>query len=86
MIKRKHDEDLLLFLQNGKYKSCGGDRDILQLINFHGNLKELEKRQINYKVIENINIIENFQCGNNQYTRYFYRALINQVFNKILRM
>ena len=86
LIKRKHERDILLFVDKGKYKSWGIDKSILNFVNFKNQLRVLEDLKINYKVIDNINIVRSFVCDDNQYDRYFYRTILNQVFDKILHL
>lgn len=62
----RNKRSVVLLLSKDKYISYERDKRILEYINFNDNLCELDKRNINYVVLDNLNIIEDkkYDCNN----------------------
>ena len=57
ILKMRNKRSVVLLLSKDKYISYEIDKRILEYINFNNNLFELDKRSINYVVLDNLNII-----------------------------
>jgi len=71
--KYNYKDYLILLLCKGKYKSFNVDKKILKIINFK-KLDNLNKRQINYIILDNLTIIKKKQFKNNKYYNYYVKA------------
>lgn len=83
-LKKLHKRDLIIIKRKNKYFSFSYDAKILKLIKFKNSFKIFDKYQINYKVIDNLEIIKNKNFDNNYYKKYLYIVKIRQILDKLL--
>lgn len=83
IIKMLHKEHLLVFLDHQLLTSWSYDQKILRRFHVGTNWQKLKKYKISYIVIDNVTIIEKYDCPDNQYHRYFYLEAIKTILNKI---
>lgn len=91
IMKKIYPNHLLLFKTNKNklgLRCYGYDRYILDQIrkytsNQHLVLNRLEKANISYHIIDNLEIIKSYQAEKNQYTTYLYRFICIDIINRI---
>lgn len=69
-IKKKYPNYIIIFNEKDRYISCNIDKQILRYLSIFDNIKELEKKNINYIVFSNITIEKKYEVENNQYSYY----------------
>ena len=82
-IKRMYPDYLIVFWTNSGYKYEGIDKDIM--MNFCHNdykLKWLQKKHINYLVMDNLEIVSKYDDKQNSYHKYFYLASFSNILSK----
>ena len=83
-IKRMYPEYLLVFETNSGYKYEGLDKDIM--MNFCSSCKYqlnwLQKKHINYIVIDNLDIVSKYDDVKNNYFKYLYLASFCNILGK----
>lgn len=83
-LKKYHKRDLIILKRKEKYYSFSYDKEILKLIKFTNSFKLLDKYQISYKVIDNLEIIRNKNFCNNNYKKYLYIVKIRKILDRML--
>ena len=74
-LKKMNRKSIILIKGKSKYYSYGKDLEILKFINFNmeyinSRLSYLDKYNINYIVLDNLDIIDNVKFKNNNYMKY----------------
>lgn len=74
-IKRMNRNSIILIRGNKKYISFDRDLDILRYINFnmeysYSSLKYLDKYNINYIVVDNLDVVVSKEFCSNNYMKY----------------
>lgn len=84
IIKKLYNESLVIFNEKNNVTSCYYDWWLLQGFKHKKNLlRQLDKKQINYVMVENINVLEEKKFSNNQYNRIYYFEIFNNIFQFI---
>lgn len=79
----RNKRSVVLLLSKDKYISYERDKRILEYINFNNNLCELDKRSINYVVLDNLNIIEDKKYNCNNYMKYLKLSYLKDILLKL---
>ena len=80
VIKKLYPNYLILLIKNNKYYTFGEDKLIYTYIN-----KNLNKYEINYMILDNLDIIVKKEYENNNYLNYYFKAnLINILERRLL--
>ena len=74
---------LVILLKKGKPYSFGIDRKILNHIGFKDKTYILQKKKINYLVLDELDIVEKYDYDENNYDRYEYLVKISEIFEEI---
>ena len=83
-MKQCHQKDLIILKKRNKYYSFSYDQKILELIGFNNNFKIFDQICINYKIIDNLEIIKSKNYSDNNYRKYLYIVKIKQILKKII--
>ncbi len=83
ILKMRNKRSVILLLSKDKYISYERDKRILGYINFNNNLCELDKRNINYVVLDNLNIIEDKKYDCNNYMKYLKLSYLKDILLKL---
>lgn len=81
--KKVYPNYIILILKNNKYYSYGIDKKIIDYINFKDKLFVIKKRNINYLILDNLDIIDKVEYKDNMYDKYTYLVYLNKIFNEI---
>ena len=75
-IKKVYPNTLLIFIKNNKYFCIDNDYYIYKY--FNNDIKQLRLNNIDYIIIDNLNIIEKSFNKNNYYNKYYKLILIKR--------
>ena len=82
-IKKYYPNHLFVFLTNKDYKYYGVDKRIIENFCKSKNVfKWLQKKQINYLVIDNTKIIDSFESIDSKYEKYYYQSILCDILGK----
>ena len=82
-IKKYYPNHLFIFVTNKDYKYYGVDKRIIENFCKSKNVfKWLQKKQINYLVIDNTKIIDSFESIDSKYEKYYYQSLLCDILGK----
>lgn len=82
-IKRMYPEYLFIFETNKGLKYSGIDKCIIDRYCKNKNVKKwLQKKQINYLVIDNTTILEKYEAENSMYEKYYYLCCLCNILGK----
>ena len=88
ITKKIHSDYLILIVKKNAYFSYGKDAEILNYLKFNGNLKLLEKKQINYLVLDNLDIVVKKSYEVNNISKYeliiYLDILLREIRNKLM--
>ena len=80
VIKKLYPNYLILLIKNNKYYTFDEDKLIYTYIN-----RNLNKHEINYIILNNLDIIIKKEYGNNYYLNYYFKInLINILERRLL--
>ena len=80
VIKKLYPNYLILIIKNNKYYTFDEDKIIFNYIN-----RNLNKYEINYIILDNLNIIVKKEYENNNYLNYYFKVnLINILERRLL--
>lgn len=82
--KNVFKETVVLFLEKENYRSFLDDYQILHFIGFK-RLKDLEKRKINYVVLQGLTLVDYKFYIDNQFAIYFIKVKLLSFFRKRLK-
>ena len=74
---------LVILLKKEKPYSFGIDRKILNYIRFKDKTYILQKKKINYLILDELDIVEKKEYDDNNYDRYEYLVKISEIFEEI---
>ena len=82
-IKKYYPNHLFIFVTNKDYKYYGVDKRIIENFCKSKNVfKWLQKKQINYLVIDNTKIIDSFESIDSKYEKYYYQSILYDILGK----
>ena len=82
-IKKYSPNHLFVFITNKDYKYYGVDKRIIENFCKSKNVfKWLQKKQINYLVIDNTKIIDSFESIDSKYEKYYYQSILCDILGK----
>ena len=82
-IKNYYPNHLFVFVTNKDYKYYGVDKRIIENFCKSKNVfKWLQKKQINYLVIDNTKIIDSFESIDSKYEKYYYQSILCDILGK----
>lgn len=82
-IKKYYPNHLFVFVTNKDYKYYGVDKRIIENFCKSKNVfKWLQKKQINYLVIDNTKIIDSFESIDSKYEKYYYQSILCDILGK----
>ena len=82
-IKKYYPNHLFVFITNKDYKYYGIDKRIIENFCKSKNVfKWLQKKQINYLVIDNTKIIDSFESIDSKYEKYYYQSILCDILGK----
>lgn len=81
-IKKVHSSFLIIFVKNKEYYSYGVDLLILKQFRKGNMLEQLKKYHIHYLLIDNIQITDFFDDGENKYEYYYYFTCLKIILKK----
>ena len=82
-IKKYYPNHLFVFVTNKDYKYYGIDKRIIENFCKSKNVfKWLQKKQINYLVIDNTKIIDSFESIDSMYEKYYYQSILCDILGK----
>lgn len=82
-IKKYYPNHLFIFVTNKDYKYYGVDKRIIENFCKSKNVfKWLQKKQINYLVIDNTKIIDSFESIDSKYEKYYYQSILCDILGK----
>ena len=83
-FKRCYPNYLILINKNNKIKSYNIDKEILKYLGIEEiDINKINKLNINYLILENINIINKKDYKDNKYYLYYRRCKLNNLIEKI---
>ena len=83
-FKRCYPNYLILINKNNKIKSYNIDKEILKYLSVEEiDINKINKLNINYLILENINIINKKDYKDNKYYLYYRRCKLNNLIEKI---
>lgn len=82
-LKRLNRNYIILIKKNKKYFSYDNDLKILNHLGFKSSLRILDKRKINYIVLEDLEILKQRNFKNNNYRKYLKLTYLCEVLNVI---
>ena len=71
-------------IRKDKYYSFDNDRKILEYLNFKNKLYILKKKNINYLVLDELDIVEKYEYENNKLDKYLYLVYLDEILKKII--
>ena len=74
---------LVILLKKGKPYSFGIDRKILKHVGFKDKTYILQKKKINYLVLDELDIVEKYDYDDNNYDKYLYLVKLNEILNEV---
>ena len=81
--KEVYPDYVVLLLRKDKYYSYGKDRKVLEYIKFNNKTNILRKKKINYLVLDELDIVEKFECIDNELDRYFSLVRMKKILYEI---
>ena len=82
-IKKYYPNHFFVFLTNKGYMFYGVDKRIIENFCKSKNIINwLQKKKINYLIIDNTTIIDSFECDDSQYEKYYYQSLLCDILSK----
>ena len=82
-FKKVYPEYLFAFISGTEIKFVGVDKMILeQFCSYNNKLVWLQKKHINYIIIDDISIVYKYDDKNSQYEKYFYLCLLCNILGK----
>lgn len=81
--KKIYPKYIVILLKKGKPYSFGTDRKILKNIGFNDKTRVLQKKRINYLVLDGLDIIEKYEYEDNNYDKYLYLVKLNEILNEV---
>ena len=81
--KEVHPEYVVLLLIKDKYITYGSDLELIHYIKFNENLCIFNKYEINYLVLDNLDITEKSSYDINNYDLYLRKMIIEKIVKKI---
>ena len=81
--KDVYPKHIVILLKKGKPYSFGIDRKILNHIGFKEKTYILQKKKINYLILDELDIVEKYDYDDNNYDRYEYLVKISEIFDEI---
>jgi len=87
-FKKLYKRHIILIKGKDRYYIYDRDKEILKYVNFKSkysecNLSYLDKYNINYLVIEDLDIINNVKFNNNDYMKYYKLFHLKNILIKI---
>lgn len=83
--KNVYKDYLIIIRRKNKYYTFSKDKKILNYINFKDKIYVIKKKQINYLVLDNLDIIDITKYDNNNYNKYLYLSYIDDILLEIRR-
>lgn len=81
-IKNIYKNYLILIKKGKKYVTIGVDKKILKILDIQ-DIKYLKSRCVNYLILDNLDIIEKYECENNRYDEYYIKCKLINIVNYI---
>ena len=81
--KKIYPNYIILLLKKNKPYSFGIDRRILEFISFNDKTRILQKKKINYLILDELDIIEKYEYDDNNYDKYVYLVKIGEILDEI---
>lgn len=83
--KKIYKDYLILIKRKNKYYTFNKDKKILNYINFKNKVYIIKKKQINYLILDDLDIIDIIKYKDNNYNKYLYISYINDILLEIKR-
>lgn len=83
IAKMLHPDYVILLLDKDRYITYDNDFEIIKFIKLKKSCKVLKKHNINYLVLDNLDIIDMKSYDNNNYDRYLKLIMLNKILNCI---
>lgn len=83
--KNVYKDYLIIIRRKNKYYTFSKDKKILNYINFKDKIYVIKKKQINYLILDNLDIIDITKYDNNNYNKYLYLSYIDDILLEIRR-
>ena len=83
--KNVYKDYLIIIRRKNKYYTFSKDKKILNYINFKDKIYVIKKKQINYLVLDNLDIIDITKYDNNNYNKYLFLSYIDDILLEIRR-
>ena len=82
-IKKYYPNHLFVFVTNKDYKYYGIDKRIIENFCKSKNIINwLQKKKINYLIIDYTNIIDSFESIDSKYEKYYYQSILCDILGK----
>ena len=81
--KKVYPKYIIILLKKGKPYSFDIDRKILKHVGFKDKTYILQKKKINYLVLDELDIVEKYDYDDNNYDKYLYLVKLNKIFDEI---
>ena len=82
-IKKYYPNHFFVFLTNKGYMFYGVDKRIIENFCKSKNIINwLQKKKINYLIIDNTTIIDSFEYDDSQYEKYYYQSILCDILGK----
>jgi len=83
-IKNLYKNYLIIIKVKDKYKTIGMDNRIYEYLNLK-KFKYLKNKQINYLILDNLDIVEKKDNENNRYDEYYIKTKLTNVLRVVER-
>ncbi len=81
-LKKLFKDYIIIFIYKNNYKTINIDNKIIEYLKCK-NILDIKKYNLNYLIIDNLDIIEKKEYENNKYKEYLLKVELISIINKI---
>ena len=81
-IKRIYKKYIIILEKKNRYISYGIDKEILEYIGFIGDIDKIREYEINYIIVDNLDIVKQDEFQVNKYNKYKYICKLIKILEK----
>lgn len=83
--KNIYKDYIVLIVRKKKLYTFNQDKRILNYIGFNNKIYRIRKREINYLILDDLDIIEIIKYDNNNYNKYLLLSYLKDILKEIRR-